>query len=145
MHRLAPLFSGEKSPGLYRFGSWAKPESILAEVEAHSWQGFHINGKQITDKTSFIQQFADALSFPDYHGSNWDAFEDCITDMAWLPAAGYIVIYDHVRYFPFGDRDDWQMAKTILTDVTSYWETKGRPMYILMRGTWWTAWDIEKI
>lgn len=145
MQKLESLFSGEKSPGLYRFGFWAKPESILGEVESHGWQGFHVNGKQITDKASFIQQFADELSFPDYRGSNWDAFEDCITDMAWLPASGYVVLYDHARCFPFGNREDWQMAKTILVDVTNYWESKNKPMYILLRHTWWTAWDIERI
>ena len=31
--------------------------------------------------------YSKALSFPDYFGWNWDAFDECITDLSWLDDA----------------------------------------------------------
>ena len=145
MKQLAPIFNKEKPPGIYRISSRNRPDALLEAVADHGWQGFYINGAHIVDKASFINQFASALSFPDYHGKNWDAFEDCITDMAWLPAKGYVLVYDNIRQFARGNSKDWQTACSILRDAASYWEGKGKPMFTLFRRYWWTAWDIEKL
>lgn len=33
-----------------------------------------------------------AMRFPDYFGKNWDAFDECIGDLEWMPANGYFLI-----------------------------------------------------
>lgn len=35
---------------------------------------------------------ANAMRFPDYFGSNWDALDECLSDMDWLPADGYLLV-----------------------------------------------------
>ena len=35
---------------------------------------------------------AAALQFPYYFGENWDAFEECIADLDWLPARGLVLL-----------------------------------------------------
>lgn len=35
---------------------------------------------------------ATAMRFPDYFGSNWDALDECLGDMDWLPADGYLLV-----------------------------------------------------
>jgi hypothetical protein len=38
--------------------------------------------------------FRRALAFPDWFGHNWDALEDCLTDLSWLEAGGYVVLLE---------------------------------------------------
>ncbi|HET9060320.1 MAG TPA: barstar family protein [Acidimicrobiales bacterium] len=40
----------------------------------------------------FFDEVASALQFPWYFGENWDAFEEAIGDLSWLPADGYVLM-----------------------------------------------------
>ncbi|MGP0566243.1 MULTISPECIES: barstar family protein [unclassified Nitrospina] len=40
----------------------------------------------------FLAFVAEVMKFPDYFGKNWDALIDCMSDMAWWPAKGYVLV-----------------------------------------------------
>lgn len=35
-----------------------------------------------------------ALRFPDYFGNNWNALDECICDLAWLPEGDVVLIHE---------------------------------------------------
>ena len=41
---------------------------------------------------SLFDEMAAAFQFPDYFGENWAALDECLADLSWLPAAGYVVL-----------------------------------------------------
>ncbi len=43
-----------------------------------------IRGKRCTMDKELFQEFAAALQFPYYFGENWNAFDECISDLNWL-------------------------------------------------------------
>jgi hypothetical protein len=43
-------------------------------------------------KLEVLERFADALSFPDWVGRNWDALADALRDLSWLARPGYVLI-----------------------------------------------------
>jgi RNAse (barnase) inhibitor barstar len=45
----------------------------------------------ILSKQALLATLATKLSFPDYFGENWDALEECIADLSWLPIGPVIV------------------------------------------------------
>ncbi len=137
MTKLDPIFDGEKAPGIYRLTSRARPSSVLAAVADHGWQGFYLDGRSIADKEAFLQAGAEAMHFPAYFGHNWDAFEECVTELTWRPAPGYVLLYDKMARFANGDPQEWAMAQSILEDATNYWQAQSVPFYVLLRGTWW--------
>jgi RNAse (barnase) inhibitor barstar len=57
--------------------------------------------KNITSKGALLTTLATQLSFPDYFGGNWDALEECIGDLSWLPIGPVIV--KHVDVPLIGD------------------------------------------
>ncbi|WP_233257717.1 barstar family protein [Micromonospora sp. S4605] len=49
----------------------------------------------MTDAGHVFYEFSDALLFPGYFGWNWDALSDCLRDLSWLPADGYLIVIEN--------------------------------------------------
>jgi hypothetical protein len=45
-----------------------------------------VRGQRCVSKERTLQEWAAAFQFPSYFGNNWDAFEECLNDLAWLNA-----------------------------------------------------------
>ena len=52
---------------------------------------FDVGLAGVTDKSAFLAACATALEFPHPFGRNWDAFADCMQDLSWHPARGYVI------------------------------------------------------
>ena len=50
-----------------------------------------LRGKKMATAQSMFDEFAAAMQFPFYFGSNWAAFDECMADLAWLPATAYVL------------------------------------------------------
>ncbi|MEI8378859.1 MAG: barstar family protein [Planctomycetota bacterium] len=49
----------------------------------------------IGTKKQLLAILALGLDFPGYFGWNWDAFEECLRDLSWIPAPAKIVLIHH--------------------------------------------------
>ncbi len=93
---------------------------------------FLIDGNVITNKESFFKEFAKKLQFPEYFGSNWDGFYDCITDLSWIKEdGGYLIIYENFFNFQSNDSENWKIANSILFEAVDYWKQQNQPMIIM--------------
>ena len=77
-------------------------------------------------------ELAAVFQFPDYFGKNYNALDDCITDLDWLPAEGYLfVIKNSARLLIEESGDDLRVLLRILDEAGKEWAT---PVNI---GEWW--------
>ena len=129
------VLTGAAAPGLYRLLSLASAAEIGEAVTARGWRFFHLDGRQARDKRGFLAAAAAAMGFPAYFGHNWDAFEECVNDLSWAPAAGYVLLYDQLWWLACEHLRHWQTAHTILEDASSNWSKAGVPFYTLVRST----------
>lgn len=65
----------------------------------------HLDGSELPDEDSVFQAFLVAFEFPQYFGWNWDALNDCLRDLKWLPANAYVVVIDHAGDVLAADRE----------------------------------------
>jgi RNAse (barnase) inhibitor barstar len=52
----------------------------------------------ISSAGDLFRQIARAFEFPTYVGQNWDAVEEALRDLEWLPAPGYTLIVRQARH-----------------------------------------------
>jgi RNAse (barnase) inhibitor barstar len=89
-----------------------------------------LQGRKCRTKSALFSEFARVLEFPSYFGKNWDAFEECLTDLEWLPAAGYLlIITDAEQVLNDDDQEDYKTFINILQETGKVWGTEhaGRP------------------
>ena len=65
-----------------------------------------------------------ALDFPDWFGANWDALEDCLSDLGWRKGEGHVLI---LRSYPTGD--ELGLLTDVLRTVADYWAGRGKPFF----------------
>jgi len=84
-----------------------------------------INGKKCSTPAGVFAEFARALGFPDYFGHNWDAMEECLADLEWLPAKGYVLLITDAQAVIPEDEEEYETLLEILSDAGEAW-SKGQ-------------------
>jgi RNAse (barnase) inhibitor barstar len=85
----------------------------------------------IRSKEKLFGILSDALRFPAYFGGNWDALEECLQDLSWLPENASIVIVH--EQLPFGDSNNRATYFSIL-DSASLARRDGRQIEVAALG-----------
>ncbi len=134
---LDPIRTGEAKPGVYRLPSQPAADRVTATVSAWGWRAFHLDGRAIADKPGFMAVAGAAMSFPAYFGRNWDAFEEMICDLSWVPAAGYVLLYTDVYRFAGARPAEWNIALDIFHHAVHAWAAQDVPMYVLLANNWY--------
>ena len=81
-----------------------------------------VDGKKCATTQTLFSEFAGQLSFPSYFGRNWDAFDECMSDLHWLPCQSHlIIILDAASLLQLGP--DLGILLNVLRDVAGEWAT----------------------
>lgn len=51
-----------------------------------------VRGDRARSEQALFDEFSAAWQFPPYFGNNWDALEECLADLAWLPGQAYVLV-----------------------------------------------------
>ncbi len=84
------------------------------------------------NKDEALTTIGAALRFPEWFGHNWDALADCLADMGWLPAEGYVVILDHCDRLHGLAEDDFVTLMQVFQDAAGTWREDGVPFWCLV-------------
>lgn len=128
------LTSGAFLPGVYQLAGDLEATEVDTAVSAAGWHGVVLDGRGVVDKAGLLTAVAEAFNFPSYFGHNWDALDEMLTDLSWLPAAGYVIILDDFETLAQVAPQTWQMFLTIWREATAVWWADGVPMFVLVRG-----------
>ena len=80
-----------------------------------------IKGRHCKTPANLFAEFARAMKFPDYFGHNWDALEECLADLEWLPAKGYVVLITEAGSVLPNDDAEYENFLEILSDAGEVW------------------------
>jgi RNAse (barnase) inhibitor barstar len=133
--RLAPIVSGTRTPGLYRWLSRAHPAAVRRELARIGWDLHCLDGTRIRDTAGLLDACSDALQFPAYFGNNWDALQDCLGDLSWLPDRGRVILWDRFGVLATTDPEAWAIARDVFESAAKERAAAGvPPLYTLVRG-----------
>lgn len=131
---LERLLSGDLPPSVYSLETDQAQLKIGEMLAEGGFNFFYLDGTLIRSEQDFFREAQQALNFPDYFGMNWDAFDDSVTDLSWLPLSrGNVILYDDFDEFAKANMDQFKLAYYGL-DYATRRATAALPCYVLMRG-----------
>lgn len=85
-----------------------------------------IQGRHCETRQALFQEWSAALQFPYYFGHNWDAFDECITDLEWLPGSCYVFMVTEVDLVLPDLDHDFDIFVSALKWASQEWEIPNR-------------------
>jgi hypothetical protein len=77
-------------------------------------------------KEAMLASIAGSLVFPDWFGANWDALEDCLTDLAWRPDRPRVILFHQAV-----KDDDLGILLDVLASAAEFWRGRDRVFFAL--------------
>ena len=130
MAKSAPGPLRPEQSGVYRVPRALPALRTMAERSGCAW--LKVDLSVARDKAGFLQASARDLKFPPHFGTNWDAFSDCINDLAWQPAGGYVVVFDHLALLARHAPDEAATALEILRAAADAWRARQKTFIVLL-------------
>jgi len=120
--------------------AWSIARSGLADFAVRV-----VRGTKMRTLAALFDEMAAALQFPDYFGENWDALDECLADLSWLPAAGYVLLIRESTTV-LSQEDPMQLPTfvSVLANAANQWsepveqgeawDRPGKPFHIVLHG-----------
>jgi len=128
MSKLLQRLTDAAKSGVYRS---ARADAIVDAARGSDLQVARIDLAGAMDKEVLIGRIATALSFPSWFGGNWDALEDCLSDLSWLSPGGHVLIIEGAQHVPPVERGT---LVDILASAAASWAERKRPFFAVFVG-----------
>jgi hypothetical protein len=97
---------------------------------------------RMLDPEQLFDTFAAAAKFPTYFGRNWPAFDECLADLEWLPASGYVFILRNpqrlLAHEPSERAAFWRIMAKVAAEwaepvnLGEWWDREGIPFHVVI-------------
>lgn len=84
------------------------------------------------DKADALARIGKALQFPGWFGANWDALADCLGDLSWLLAPGFLLVLEHSGEWRAADADNFDTLLAILNEAALEWRERNVAFWALL-------------
>lgn len=128
MNSVLKKLSDPTRSGVYRAGSAA---AIREATRGTALDVVCIDLGAAGAKPGLLDAFARALAFPAWFGGNWDALEDCLSDLSWRQGGGHVLLIEGAGGVP---QDDLGVLVDILGACADSWAARGRPFFCVFVG-----------
>lgn len=97
------------------------------------WPCYVIELRGCVDKTALLERCAGVLRFPSWFGHNWDAFFDCLIDLASARRArGCVIVLRRAGELRASSPEAFDTARSILADAAKVWSERGVAMRVFV-------------
>jgi RNAse (barnase) inhibitor barstar len=105
---------------------------VIAAAKANGYAGFRVDLAKTEDKDELLAAIGRALAFPDWFGHNFDALADCLGDMAWQPADGYLVMLEHCDGIHGKAETEFVTTLQVFQQAAEDWREQGIAFWCLV-------------
>ncbi len=125
---LGALLADPHQAGAY-FVDTRDREALVETGRELGYAVLPVDLRTCADADTAIREIAEALQFPDWFGGNLDALADCLNDLSWLPAAGYVLVIEHTGDWRAQAPESVDAVLEILDEAAERWAQARVPFW----------------
>jgi RNAse (barnase) inhibitor barstar len=103
--------------------------TLAAAAAAKGYGVYRVDLGGVADKADLMERLQRALRFPEWFGRNWDALEDCLTDMSWHDDVGYVLLLTGGADLRRREKALFHTLVDVLKAAADYWLGAERPFW----------------
>jgi RNAse (barnase) inhibitor barstar len=142
---LSSILSDPDASDVYLLKKASLKSNIKKWCKERNLAFFHLNDKTIRTKDQFLEHCAKVCNFPEYYGTNWDALEDCLRDMEWVEARGFVILFEQFKAYVENSPDKFDETLDIFKDAADHWRDEGKLFAVFVHGAVPTPKDLAVI
>lgn len=104
-------------------------DGVLSAATRLGFRAWTVRLEGVRGADALHDVLARTLEFPDWYGANWDAALDCLRDLSWTPAPGYVLVVRGLADLQAASPDDAATFVSVLDDASAAWSAEGRPFW----------------
>ena len=108
-------------------------DEIVAAAKTVGLDVFKLDLAGARGKNGLLDRCAKALRFPANFGKNWDALNDCLTDLDWPSGKGLVLIVTRAKNFAQAHEETFHTAIDVLVGAAAYWRERKKPFWVLIQ------------
>lgn len=128
---LGALLADPTQAGAY-FVDARDRESLVEAGGALQFAVLPVDLRACADAAAAMREIAETLRFPEWFGDNLDALADCLADLSWLPAEGYVLMLEHTADWRAQDSEAMGTVLEILNDTAAHWASDRIPFWAFL-------------
>jgi hypothetical protein len=118
-HRFDPDLTRPAQNGVYFVGA-VDLDRLAAAARRDELRVCRTDLTGCHDKDELLRRLAVSFELPASFGHNWDALADCLRDLRWIPAWGYVMLFEHVDELRRAVEADFDILLGILDDAATF-------------------------
>lgn len=124
----AALLTRTEHAGVYHMPLTGE-EALVAAAEQNGYLVFRIDLATAKNREEMLDLIGKGMGFPEWFGHNWDALLDCLADLGWRPAEGYVVILEHCDGIHGLAEADFVQTLQVFEAAANEWREQGIPFW----------------
>lgn len=128
---LGTLLADASQAGAY-FVDARDRESLLEGGTTLKFAVLPVDLRGCGDADAAMCEIADVLRFPEWFGENLDALADCLSDLSWFPAEGYVLLLEHTGDWRAQASDTFDTVLEILNQTAQRWAKDRVPFWAFL-------------
>lgn len=81
-----------------------------------------LDAERMRSTSGLFDEFSSQLQFPGFFGNNWNALSDCLRDLEWLPAAGWVlVVLNSTHLLSDAEKEQMEFFVRVIHQVADEW------------------------
>jgi hypothetical protein len=103
--------------------------SIDAAASHAGWMVRRVDLRRCPDRSSVLHCIASGLDIPESWHRNWDALAYGLRDLTWLPATGYVFLFDHAEELRQMAKAEFRQLLDVFDEAGFSWAERGIPFW----------------